>query len=107
MIEEKTPTEFQRTTRVIDLKIPLPYLLTAVCGIGWALISMWFALGQLVKSVDELQATVKAGNASMSLLANEISLIKFRINTNEDKLKSHDDMLRRHEDTIQTIKSRK
>lgn len=107
MIEDNTPNDFQRTTRVIDLKIPLPYLLTTVAGIGWALISMWFSLSQLVKSVDELQATVKAGNTSIALLAGDIQTIKFRIDTNEGRIKAHEDMLRRHEEAIQNIRSRK
>lgn len=87
MTQEANADENTRVTRVIDFRIPLPYLLTGVGGLGWALISMWFALNQLVKTVDELQHAVKLGNVSVVAVAGELSLIKFRLNNVEDAVK--------------------
>lgn len=77
----------ERITRVIDFRIPLPYLLTGVAAIGWALISMWFSVTQLVKTVDDLQITVKSGNGSVVAVAGELALLKFRLTNAEDSVK--------------------
>lgn len=77
----------ERITRVIDFRIPLPYLLSGVAMIGWALISMWFSVSQLVKTVDELQITVKSGNGSVVAVAGELALLKFRLTNTEDAVK--------------------
>lgn len=54
---------------------------------GWVLISMWFSVGQLVKTVDELQITVKSGNNSVVAVAGELALLKFRLTNVEDSVK--------------------
>ncbi len=77
-----------RVTRVVDLKIPLPYLLTLIGSLAWLLISMWFTLNQLVVLVADLQITVKAGSTSYSVLASEQALMKYRLETVEATLKN-------------------
>lgn len=71
-------------TRMIDFRIPLPWLLGGFLAIGWALVSMWFTLNQLVRDVAETQAAVKAGNTQATLVASEVALLKFRV----DKLEA-------------------
>lgn len=70
-------------TRLIDFKIPLHWLLVTITGLGWALVSMWFSLNQLVASVTELQVDVKAGNGSTTLILSKIALLEFRVGTLE------------------------
>jgi hypothetical protein len=82
-----TPVEEPRITRVIDLKIPLPWLLGVAGIIGWAMISMYFSVGQLVKTVDDLQITVKSGNTSVVAVSGELALLKFRLTNVEDAVK--------------------
>lgn len=82
-----TPTQDERVTRVIDFRILLPWLLTGVAGISWGLISMWFSVNQLVRTVDDLQITVKSGNTSVVAVAGELALLKFRLTNAEDALK--------------------
>lgn len=81
------PEQDERVTRVIDFRIPLPWLLTGVAGISWGLISMWFSVNQLVKTVDDLQITVKGGNTSVVAVAGELALLKFRLSNAEDAVK--------------------
>lgn len=69
----------QRITRVIDFRIPLPWLLGICMAVGWALVSMWFSVNQLVRDVADLQITVKAGNTQATTVAGEIALLRFRI----------------------------
>jgi hypothetical protein len=73
--------------RVIDFRIPLPWLLGVMAFLGWALISMYFSLGQLVKTVGELQITVNSGNTSVVAVTGELALLKFRLTNAEDTLK--------------------
>ena len=49
-------------TRVIDFRIPLPYLISGFCALAFTLVSMYFSMNQLLRDVGDLQITVKAGN---------------------------------------------
>lgn len=82
--DEDSQSAAQGLTRMIDFRIPLPWLLGGFSAIGWALVSMWFSLNQLVRDVAEMQATVKAGNTQAVAVAGELALLKFRV----DKLES-------------------
>jgi hypothetical protein len=77
-----------RTTKVVDLKIPLVWLISISGALAWVLISMWFTLNQLVAVVADLQITVKAGSTSYSVLASEQALINYRMGTVEAQLKA-------------------
>jgi hypothetical protein len=68
-----------KVTRVIDFRIPLPWLIGILSGIAWAVISMYFSLNQLVRDVADLQITVKAGNSQATTVAGDIALLRFRI----------------------------
>lgn len=72
-----------RIHRVIDLRIPLPYLLSAVVGLLWALISMYFSVNQLVRDVGDLQITVKSGNSQSATLAGELAILRWRVDSLE------------------------
>ena len=77
-----------KLTRVIDFKLPLPWLLGGVIAVSWAVISMYFAVQTLISSVSDLQITVKSGNVSSSVLAGEVSLLRFRVEIIEADLKA-------------------
>src|SRR6185436_15148967 len=83
-----------RVTRVIDFRIPLWGLMTTAGVVGWGLTSMWFSVQQLVRTVDDLQITVKSGNTSVSVLASEVALLKFRLGTTEEDIKRLNEMVR-------------
>jgi hypothetical protein len=63
----------------------LHWLLVTLTGLGWALVSMWFALNQLITSVADLQIDVKAGNSSTNLILGKIALLEFRVGTLESE----------------------
>lgn len=73
------PQTEQRAPRVIDFRIPLPWLLGVAGVVGWGLVSMWFMVNQLTKDVSELQITVKAGNGQAITVAGELALLRFRV----------------------------
>lgn len=74
----------ERVTRIVDFRIPLPYLLTGVAIVVWALIGQYFAMQQLQRDVQELQITVKAGNTQGMATAGEMALLKYRIENLEN-----------------------
>jgi hypothetical protein len=74
--------------RVIDFRLPLAWVLGGVIAVSWAVISMYFAVQTLVSSVADLQITVKSGNVSSSVLAGEVSLLRYRVESIEADLKA-------------------
>lgn len=76
-----------RVSRVIDFRVPLPYLLSAFGALAFTLISMYFSLNQLVRDVGDLQITVKAGNSQSVTLAGEQALLRFRLENVEGALR--------------------
>ncbi|MBD9407140.1 hypothetical protein IB236_17480 [Acidovorax sp. ACV02] len=83
MSEQSSSTPTDRIHRVIDLRIPLPYLLSGVMVVLWALISMYFSVNQLVRDVGDLQITVKSGNSQSTTLAGEIAILRWRVDSLE------------------------
>lgn len=93
MMKQEDPAP-ERIGKIVDLKIPLPWLLTGTAGVCWGLISMWFSVNQLVRTVDELQITVKSGNTSVVAVAGELALLKFRLTNAEDEQKKTGESVR-------------
>ena len=85
MSDEQNPDI--RISRVIDFRIPLPWLLSGLIVVLWALISMYFALNQLVREMGDLQITVKAGNTSSATLSGEQVLLRFRLENVESEMR--------------------
>ncbi len=69
----------QITGKVLDFRIPLPWLLTCLGTLSFVLVSMWVSLNQLVRDVGELQGTVKAGNTQAAAVLTDILLLKMRV----------------------------
>lgn len=68
-------------SKVIDPRIPLPYLIAVIVAAAGA----FFQLQGLKDAVTELQVTVRAGNQSDAAQSSELTLLKFRqSNTDED-----------------------
>lgn len=65
--------------RIIDMKTVLTSMLGAALTIAFALVQMYFQVGQMAKDVSEMQASVKSGNAQGALVASEVSLLKWRL----------------------------
>lgn len=76
----------EKIVRIVELKIPLPWLLSVCASIVWILVSMWFATNALTKTVIELQVDVKAGNNSIVAVVGELALLKYRQSNSEDRI---------------------
>lgn len=79
-----------RLTRMVDMRMPMHWMLGVAGGVGWALVSMYFAVGQLVTQMTELQIAVKSGNGSVTAIAGKQALIEFRMENVENTLKKNE-----------------
>ncbi len=86
-MDSQEPIQEPRVARMVDMKMPLTWLLGVGGAISWSIISMWFSVAQLVKTVDDLQATVKSGNSSVVAIAGRQALVEFRLSSAEDSVK--------------------
>ena len=90
MSEATAPETEPRVSRIIELKLPLTWMLGVGGVVSWALISMYFSVGQLVKTVDDLQITVKSGNSSVTAIAGKQALTEFRLDNVEAAVKKNE-----------------
>lgn len=81
-------------TRMVDFKLPLYWLITGLVAGLWALISMWFSVSQLVKTVADLQTIISSNNSSVTMVVSEIALMKFRQTALETELNRINEILR-------------
>lgn len=72
-----------RPQKVIDLKLPLTWLLATAFAVVTTSAAMYFKLERLVTDVNDLQATMRAGNLQSSATAGEIALLKYRVESLE------------------------
>lgn len=86
MDRDTQPGELSRLSRVIDLKLPLTWLLGVAFAVAAAFASMYFKLGQLGEDMTDLKISVKSGNSQATTIQGELAIMKFRIeNLEADK----------------------
>jgi hypothetical protein len=84
--QETQPGDLQRVTRIIDMKLPLNWLLTVAFSLALLIGGMYFKLVQLGEDMTDLKISVKAGNNQASTVQGEIAILKFRLeNLESDK----------------------
>jgi hypothetical protein len=77
--QDTQPGELARITRVIDMKIPLTWLIGGAFSFACIFAGMYFKLGQLGEDMTDLKITVKAGNGTAATIQGELAIMKFRI----------------------------
>jgi hypothetical protein len=65
--------------RMVDLRIPLPWLLGGVGAFLWVVISMWFSLAQIKSDMGDLKTAI----ATTTATAGKMQLLEFRLQTVE------------------------
>lgn len=77
-----------RLTRVIDFRIPLPYLLTGIGALVVFLFTLHTDVRQLLRDVSKMQATAEAGNAQLNSITSEQSLQRYRLDNLESDVRA-------------------
>jgi hypothetical protein len=68
--------------RMVDLRVPLPWLLGGVGAFLWVVISMWFSLAQIKSDMGELKIAI----AATAVTAGKMQLLEFRLQTVESDI---------------------
>ena len=79
MAHDTQPGELPRLSKIVEMKLPLTWLLGVAFMIAAAFVSMYFQLGKLSEDVTDLKITVKAGNGQSATIQGEIAILKFRL----------------------------
>lgn len=79
MTTDTQPGELPRITRVIDMKLPLTWLIGGAFSFACVFAGMYFKLGQLGEDMTDLKIAMKAGNGSQATIQGELAILKFRI----------------------------
>ncbi|WP_431276289.1 hypothetical protein ACQ858_08550 [Variovorax ureilyticus] len=86
MPPDTQPGDLPRVSRIIDMKLPLQWLLGVAGLIAAAFVSTYYQVGQMREDMAELKATVKAGNAQQGAVQSEIAILRYRVeNLEADK----------------------
>ncbi len=83
MDRDTQPSDLPRITRVIDMRLPLTWLLGVAFMVAGAFVSMYFQLGQLREDMTDLKISVKAGNSQASTVNGQIAILTYRIDNLE------------------------
>lgn len=71
--------ESVRSTKIVDVRLPLPYLISGTLSIALLITSMWFKVDELGRNMSDMQITLKAGNSQAVTMAGELALLRYRI----------------------------
>jgi hypothetical protein len=70
----------------VRIKLPWHFIVGALGALALFLFVLWSSVHRLTEKVGELEATVRAGNVIMTVLQQDVNLLKWRIETTEKKL---------------------
>ena len=69
--------------RLIEMKLPLPWLLGTALAIVMASAYMAFSVDRMREDMSELKGSLKAWNERVSSIAADMALLRFRVETLE------------------------
>lgn len=83
--QDDAPT-LSQVTRMIDMRIPLVWLMTGAFTVAGILAGMYYTLQQVQHDMQEMKVILKSGDAQGRLLEKELEVQKFRIGSIEQEL---------------------
>jgi hypothetical protein len=85
-IDGQIPDAAAALVRMVDFRIPLPWLLAGcICAVG-SLVGMYYQLQAVADSMKELSKTVKESTVATTALQLEQSRLQFRLDAVEGRL---------------------
>lgn len=87
-MSEDTQSGDLHRIKVIDMKLPLHWLLGVVFAAFAAFASIYFQVGKLGEDMTDLKIAVKAGNGQAATVQGELAILKFRIENIEAEKRS-------------------
>jgi hypothetical protein len=83
--QDSQPGDLPRIHRVIDLKLPLNWLLTVAFSLALLIGGMYFQLRQLSEDMTDLKMAVKTGNGQSATIQGELAILRFRVENLESE----------------------
>lgn len=71
--------------KIIDMHLPLTWLLSSIGAFALFLGGVYFQIGQLSKDVTELKSAVQTGNNQSTAIAGDIAVLKYRMDSIEKR----------------------
>jgi hypothetical protein len=65
--------------RMVDMRIPLPWLLGGFALAAAGVIGMYYQLQSVAQQLGELKVTVAASNSQAMAMAGEVALLRFKV----------------------------
>ncbi|MDM0072074.1 hypothetical protein [Variovorax sp. J31P207] len=72
--------------KIIDMHLPLTWLLSSIGAFALLLGGMYFQIGQLSKDLSELKSAVTAANAQNVGVIGDVAILKYRVDQVEKRL---------------------
>lgn len=88
MAQDTQPGDLPRLSKVIDLRLPLNWLLTVAFSLALLIGGMYFQLGQLREDMTDLKISVKSGNTQAATVQGQLEILKFRVENLESEKRS-------------------
>lgn len=78
-------TRRARERKLIDMHLPLPWLLGGIFSFALLIGGMYFQLNQLSKDMADLKVSVTTGNTASTQMVGDLAVLKWRIEAIERK----------------------
>jgi hypothetical protein len=75
--------------KIIDMHLPLAWLLSGMLSFALLIGGMYFQIGQLSKDLAELKTAVNTGNSQSASTLGDLAILKYRVDSLEKK-EAHD-----------------
>jgi hypothetical protein len=71
--------------KIIDMHLPLTWLLSSIGAFALLLGGMYFQIGQLSKDVVELKTSVNTSNTQNAAVLGDVAVLKYRVDSIEKR----------------------
>jgi len=71
--------------KIIDMHLPLTWLLSSIGAFALLLGGMYFQIGQLSKDVGELKTSVNASTSQNAAVLGDLAVLKYRVDSIEKR----------------------
>lgn len=81
----RRPSPAPSPRKIIDMHLPLTWLLSSIGAFALLLGGMYFQIGQLSKDVVELKTSVNTSNTQNAAVLGDVAVLKYRVDSIEKR----------------------
>lgn len=80
MAEQDNQAAPERITRIVDFRLPLPWVVTIIVASISTVVAAGLALRQMSSDVEEIKIAIKSGNSQLTTLQGHNAILDYRVN---------------------------